>query len=180
VNNPEVYRTKSIVSAALEKWTALLETKLEKLPFSKEVFCQSFSQLLALFRDIVHEDWVDTAALKNEHWTQLSEDSFTSVSPVRADDNTSISCDFCRCDIWNRYFHCEECTDSGGSYDICTECFARGRGCPHRASSMTFMEVFSMSSLQRLYSRAVESWNASPDFLNCDEYSPIVDNWRSG
>ncbi|KAF9924413.1 hypothetical protein BGZ67_009273 [Mortierella alpina] len=179
-NNPEAYRTKFIINAALEKWTALLESKPESFPLSKMAFCRSFTQLLTLFQSIVYEDWIDLTALKSERWTLLSEDAFDSVSPIRAKDSASISCDFCRCDIWNIYFHCEQCTEAGSSYDICTECFARGRGCPHRASSMILMEYFSMLELQQLFSRAVEAWNASSDVLHCDEYRPVVDDWRDG
>ncbi|KAF9920019.1 hypothetical protein BGZ67_001616, partial [Mortierella alpina] len=35
INNPEAYRTKAVVNAALEKWTTLLEAKSENLPLSK-------------------------------------------------------------------------------------------------------------------------------------------------
>ncbi|KAF9274482.1 hypothetical protein BGZ68_000640 [Mortierella alpina] len=80
MNNPEAYRTKSIISAALEKWTVLLESKSGNLPVSKMAFCRSFAQLLTLFQGIVYEDWVDLTALKNEHWTLLSEEAFDSVS----------------------------------------------------------------------------------------------------
>jgi hypothetical protein len=45
------------------------------------------------------------------------------------------SCDFCKCDLWNRYVHCNACSlhdDSEGfprEYDLCLACVSVGRGC---------------------------------------------------
>ena len=51
----------------------------------------------------------------------------------------SYSCDFCKCDIFNRFFHCsrphEDILDSNGDsghfLDLCVRCVALGRTCRH-------------------------------------------------
>jgi hypothetical protein len=48
------------------------------------------------------------------------------------------SCDFCRCDLWNRFWHCTVCASASTDYDLCLQCVAVGRGCsddhfPHYA-----------------------------------------------
>ncbi|KAI8346855.1 hypothetical protein B0O80DRAFT_223991 [Mortierella sp. GBAus27b] len=42
INNPELFKIKSIVKNTLEAWTSLLDQQAENLPVSKEHFCQSF------------------------------------------------------------------------------------------------------------------------------------------
>lgn len=48
------------------------------------------------------------------------------------------SCDFCHCDLWNRFWHCSVCAAASTDYDLCLQCVAVGRGCsddhfPHYA-----------------------------------------------
>eukprot|EP01114_Cavostelium_apophysatum_P014622 TRINITY_DN3837_c0_g1_i4.p1 TRINITY_DN3837_c0_g1~~TRINITY_DN3837_c0_g1_i4.p1 ORF type:complete len:1236 (-),score=280.64 TRINITY_DN3837_c0_g1_i4:49-3756(-) len=58
-------------------------------------------------------------------------------------------CNFCKCSLWNRFYHCAKCFPSADAYptdpfsansaptkpdgyDICLACFAEGRGCAHK------------------------------------------------
>ncbi|KAF9345958.1 hypothetical protein BGX26_002559, partial [Mortierella sp. AD094] len=174
INNPEVYKIKAIIKGALEAWTKLLEQKVNPLPVSNSHFCKSFKDLITLFLTITQEEWVDFKTLKEEHSTAVSQAfQYPKVLPG---NTTPASCDFCRCDIWNRHFHCNACSNK--SYDICTACYANGRGCEHRAtSSMTFTEHFTMDSLQTLYLSAIKKWNTSSVLASCESYSQITEEW---
>lgn len=54
------------------------------------------------------------------------------ASIAREDDDGGShmrSCDFCRCDLWNRFWHCTVCARDSDDYDLCLSCVAVGRGC---------------------------------------------------
>ncbi|KAF9556586.1 hypothetical protein EC968_008156 [Mortierella alpina] len=139
-------------------------------------------ELVALFRGIVEEDWIDLDGLKEEKWFTLDLDVHMSVfqSPDKAENTTPATCNFCLCDIWNRHVHCRHCTDDEVSYDLCMRCFALGRGCEHRATSMAFMESFSLKSLRELHSLAINAWNRSIVLQGCDGYDTMIDVWNHG
>ncbi|KAI9867142.1 MAG: hypothetical protein M1813_009420 [Trichoglossum hirsutum] len=70
--------------------------------------------------------------------TMLSE-SFSPALPQpsvqRIPYQSDVLCSYCRCNIFNRFLTCKECSlidDEGGEdddYDICMDCFAMGRSC---------------------------------------------------
>lgn len=52
----------------------------------------------------------------------------------KIDNEYNVTCSFCRCNIWNRFLSCGKCvvqSDDGDDdcYDVCMECYARGRSC---------------------------------------------------
>ncbi|KAF9344237.1 hypothetical protein BGX26_004620 [Mortierella sp. AD094] len=182
INNPEVYKTKTIIKNALGSWTELLRTGTDSFPVSKASFCQSFQELLSLFRTIVEEDWVDLDGLGKEKWLAVDPEVHmaTFCDPEKKQDDLAATCNFCHCDIWNRHFHCRDCTSNTESYDLCTLCFALGRGCEHRATTMQFMENFSLRSLRELYSSAIQAWNQSSVLAEYGSHKTIADEWISG
>ncbi|KAF9995065.1 hypothetical protein BGZ79_000152 [Entomortierella chlamydospora] len=172
IARPEGYRIRTIIKSALEAWTDLLRSQSDSLPLPKERFCQSFKDILQLFRTIVEEEWVDLGVLGVEN------PKFN--KPRRLQNAAPAVCDFCNSDLWNRQFHCLKCSENNDNYDVCIRCFALGRGCMHRATSMEFVEAFSMKSCQRLYSEAIQAWNMSKVLSGCQGYEEIVDEWTNG
>ncbi|KAG0091212.1 hypothetical protein BGZ92_001237 [Podila epicladia] len=169
---PESYRIKLTIHDTLKTWTDLL-LKNKDLPQPVGYFCESFKTILELFKGIVEDDWVDRDVLfkgkKNEWFPEP--DVFTDVSPAR--------CDFCQADLWNRQFHCPDCTEEESAYDICTYCFAQGRGCEHRAKPLEIVESCSMKSCRELVSRAIEAWNESEKLKEWEEYDQMSDPWKN-
>lgn len=157
----------------LKTWTDLL-LKNKDLPQPVGYFCESFKTILELFKGIVEDDWVDKDVLfrgkKNEWFPEP--DVFTDVSPAR--------CDFCQADLWNRQFHCPDCTEEDSAYDICTYCFAQGRGCEHRAKPLEIVESCSMKSCRELVSRAIKAWNESEKLKEWEKYDQMSDPWENG
>ncbi|KAF9961383.1 hypothetical protein BGZ72_003865 [Mortierella alpina] len=172
IGRPEGYRIKMITQSALEAWTVLLESQSSNLSLSKEQFCESFKTILDLYKVIVEEDWVDLDIMDFH--------GATFEKPRRLSNAPPAVCDFCCADLWNRQLHCSRCALDGDNYDICTRCFALGRGCAHRAGSMEFVEMFSMRSCQRLYSRAIKAWNNSQVLAGCERHEQLMDDWASG
>ncbi|KAF9177991.1 hypothetical protein BGZ51_008223 [Haplosporangium sp. Z 767] len=181
INRPEVYRTKSIIKDTLLAWTTLLHSGSIELPLPKAQFCRSFQELLSLFKSIVEEEWVDLDGLKTESWHGLNSyaDILTFEVLEISDDTTPATCNFCHCDIWNRHFHCHQCTSDQGSYDVCTRCYAVGRGCEHRASSMQLMKYFSLESLRLLYRNAIRAWNQSTVLKMSPHHNLILNDWNN-
>ncbi|KAF9292136.1 hypothetical protein BGZ68_010391 [Mortierella alpina] len=169
IGRPEGYRIKMITQSALEAWTVLLESQSADILLSKEQFCESFKTVLGLYKAIVEEDWVDLNV--------MDLNGATFERPRRLSNAPPAVCDFCCADLWNRQLHCSRCALDNDNYDICTRCFALGRGCAHRAGSMEFVEMFSMRSCQRLYSRAIKAWNHSQVLAGCERHEQLTDDW---
>lgn len=160
-----------ITQSALEAWTVLLESQSADILLSKEQFCESFKTVLGLYKTIVEEDWVDLNI--------MDLNGATFERPRRLSNAPPAVCDFCCADLWNRQLHCSRCALDNDNYDICTRCFALGRGCAHRAGSMEFVEMFSMRSCQRLYSRAIKAWNHSQVLAGCERHEQLTDDWAN-
>ena len=69
----------------------------------------------------------------------------------------NVACSFCRTNIWNRFLTCRQCIqlDQDGdidSYDICLECFARGRSC-RDITGLEWVQQEKWSDLMGLWER---------------------------
>jgi len=158
-----------VIQSSLHAFTTLLHRQ-KKLPdvLPEQYFMESFKDLLELYRIIVEDEWIEQT------------DGVDSNGPKRVKGSTPAVCDFCFCDIWNRHFRCSECAYGDDDYDTCLRCFARGRGCIHRASKVEFIESFSMTSLRELFSDAIEAWNNSQILAPCAGYEELRDPWING
>ncbi|KAF9923146.1 hypothetical protein FBU30_006768, partial [Linnemannia zychae] len=63
IGRPEGYRIKVIITSTLKAWTEQLESQEDNIGMPKNSFCMAFKEVLALYRDIVEEDWVDMRAM---------------------------------------------------------------------------------------------------------------------
>lgn len=137
---PEAYNVKTIIFYTLQRWCASLRQYLHRLdsgdcnpqeclPLTIEgqsQFKRDFRTLVEIYGEMLKEEWVE-----NVEWNGItySGDSIdqdgTFHSDVASTTNEARSlgvaqfqsgtghrrvCDFCKCDIWNRLYHCEKCT----------------------------------------------------------------------
>lgn len=81
--------------------------------------------------------------------------SLTRIEKIPQEFN--VACSFCRTNIWNRFLTCRQCVqlDQDGdidSYDICLECFARGRSC-RDITNLEWVQQEKWSDLMGLWER---------------------------
>ncbi|KAK6338328.1 hypothetical protein TWF730_002391 [Orbilia blumenaviensis] len=118
----EQYKTKAIVYDTLKKYTKTLakgdESEMKLLPSTVK---DDFIRLYNLF----------TSILMNECFSPLlPKEKKVDMIP----NEYNITCSFCRGNIFNRFLSCKRCPPSmqgleDDPYDICMECYARGRSC---------------------------------------------------
>ncbi|KAK6351796.1 hypothetical protein TWF718_004941 [Orbilia javanica] len=128
----EQYKTKAIVYDTLRNYTKALtkndEAEMKLLP---PTIKDDFIKLYNLF----------TSILINECFSPLLPKE-TKVEMIPNEYN--ITCSFCRGNIFNRFLSCKRCPPSmqgleDDPYDICMECYARGRSC-FCVSGLTWVE----------------------------------------
>ncbi|KAK3804824.1 MAG: hypothetical protein J3Q66DRAFT_361598 [Benniella sp.] len=155
----EAFNIKVIIKCSLEGFISILRNDPACPSFSKELVRKHFQDLLSLYRDIVLDEWVDIDGIHNDPRLRFSPQAMVFTSPTQVTKSSPISCDYCNTNIFNRHVHCNICSSSNESYDICTWCFAFGRGCKHRLTSVQFTESYTMRTLRQLYSDAADVWN---------------------
>lgn len=120
---------------------------------STDILAEEFPPLLSIVEHMIESEWIT-----------LSEDeSEGDLEVLRFTDNHPHQrlCNFCKCDIWNRCFHCSKCsklgTDISQEYDICLSCVAKGRSCLHK-EELTLMEYISMKQIKEQFEKAKEAY----------------------
>jgi hypothetical protein len=171
IGRPEGYRINLVIQSSIAQFTKLLQEQKE-LPeaLHNKYFMESFKDLLELYRTIVEDEFIELEEGNNVDF----------IAPERISDMAPAVCDFCNCDIWNRHFRCSLCQAEGDDYDTCLRCYARGRGCDHRASSVEFIESYSMTDLRGRFSDAIKAWNSSEILATCAGYEQMQDPWVNG
>lgn len=122
--------------------------RIEEKNISKQ-FCEEFVPLLTVFSKVVHNEWIE---------------SKETINPGKYKENHTLICDYCKCDIWNRCFHCSKCGSDGG-YDICLECVADGRGCIHR-QDLELIEHVSMKHCKDVLERGIKAYLKACELVN--------------
>jgi Zinc-finger domain of monoamine-oxidase A repressor R1 len=113
----EQYKIKAIVHQSLLELSRLPPRKLLSSPFIHD----SFMRLFRLYTNLLVDEYIP-----DQYYDNLQ------IEKIPQEFN--VTCSFCRTNIWNRFLTCRACQqlDSDGdvdSYDVCLECFARGRSC---------------------------------------------------
>ncbi|CAG8581892.1 9426_t:CDS:10, partial [Paraglomus brasilianum] len=147
VCRPETYRVRTVIRHTVEYWSNLA-WKLYRCKyrgrqmgfdhtFGVRDFQYEYEIVLDLFKRICedefirHDDWNGTVEIK------------------KAECDATFVCDFCQCDIFNRFFTCTFCTARRSEdYVICMECYLNGRNCRH---AMELCEKLSMRVLIDIY-----------------------------
>ncbi|RVD81269.1 uncharacterized protein DFL_009138 [Arthrobotrys flagrans] len=118
----EQYKTKAIVYDTLGNYAkALTKDDESEMKLFPPMMKDDFIRLYNLF----------TSILINECFSPLLPKE-TKVEMIPNEYN--ITCSFCRGNIFNRFLSCKRCPPSmqgleDDPYDICMECYARGRSC---------------------------------------------------
>ncbi|KAI7866587.1 hypothetical protein BDF14DRAFT_813689 [Spinellus fusiger] len=120
IARPETYKCKSIVHCTLE---------------GSDIFLDECRIMLNLYREIVVPELIED--IPSEEVYDKGVKAISEVEPH------TLTCDFCRCDIFMRYYHCEKCYNNDNKlegYDMCLHCYSQGRCCQHM-DSMTMHQA---------------------------------------
>ncbi|KAI8976207.1 hypothetical protein BDB01DRAFT_803706 [Pilobolus umbonatus] len=135
VNRPEVYKCKAMITMTIKYWYDQLVTHQHNnnisvqdialiRQYGKDKFEHDARMLLELFMIVVIQPEV-IESIEEEEITSITNKDEIVVDP--SSDLYSVSCDFCHGDIFHRYYHCTTCN----GYDLCLDCYGRGRSCQH-------------------------------------------------
>eukprot|EP01114_Cavostelium_apophysatum_P021093 TRINITY_DN7257_c0_g1_i2.p1 TRINITY_DN7257_c0_g1~~TRINITY_DN7257_c0_g1_i2.p1 ORF type:complete len:863 (-),score=233.05 TRINITY_DN7257_c0_g1_i2:970-3477(-) len=119
---PEVYRIKATVYRALEKFVKTTSA------MDKETIVKNFVYLVPAVEEILAKELISTADVGKAPFLHFDADT-PSVMRLDKSHTHRLVCDFCKCDIFNRCYHCKEC--KRGGIDMCMDCVAEGRKCGH-------------------------------------------------
>ncbi|KAK9325196.1 hypothetical protein V1517DRAFT_203012 [Lipomyces orientalis] len=141
VSRGEHYRTKATVHVALTTLSnKLLDVHASPSPSSIGTYVDEFISLFKLFRKFLVEE-----ALADNRQVLTTDDKFI------------VICSYCKADIFNRFLSCSDCKiDRQGwwdCFDICLDCYARGRSCLCADGTMKFVEQTLWSELMEDYER---------------------------
>ncbi|KAL1919005.1 uncharacterized protein VTP21DRAFT_2386 [Calcarisporiella thermophila] len=98
IGRSEQYRIKTIIYFTLTHWVRQLNcpsllTELDIIEFSSQ-----FLSIFRLYEGLVKDEWLEEDVYANlRHTIEFCSDQHTR------------SCDFCKCDLWNRFFYCPLC-----------------------------------------------------------------------
>eukprot|EP01117_Protostelium_nocturnum_P016102 TRINITY_DN6317_c1_g1_i5.p1 TRINITY_DN6317_c1_g1~~TRINITY_DN6317_c1_g1_i5.p1 ORF type:complete len:1096 (-),score=284.49 TRINITY_DN6317_c1_g1_i5:1921-5136(-) len=161
---PQVYRIKASVFEGLK-------SRIKKYQDQEiyEGLGEDLGYLIDLFANIISEEVVDVGFLSQASTkplpktlkftkTQSGEDDFT-VKKYTDDILHSRTCNACKCDIFNRVYHCEECTSD--EMDICLDCVIDGRGCKDSKHKKKYIlyEHYSIPELKQVLAEAKEIYS---------------------
>lgn len=131
----EQYKNKAIVLYSLSHYSSLLAKRHATTPTrATQQLQEDFAKLFSLFTGILlSETFQDDVPDKKE------------IELVPFDG--SITCSYCRSNIFNRFLTCPWCLgDENDTYDICMECYIMGRSCRCR-SRLKWVEQFRWKEL---------------------------------
>ncbi|KAK9246007.1 hypothetical protein V1506DRAFT_536454 [Lipomyces tetrasporus] len=141
VSRQEQYRTKATVYAALTTLSnKLLDVHASASPSSIGTYVDEFISLFKMFREFLVEE-----ALADNRQVLATDDKFI------------VICSYCKADIFNRFLSCPDCKiDRQGwwdCFDVCLDCYSRGRSCACADGTMKFVEQTLWSELIEDYER---------------------------
>lgn len=126
---PEIYRCKAMVFFVIRDWTDkfkkakdLCADEIRTLPPLQDGlpnFLTACRRLIFIYLEyIVSSDLIEP--VPREHVGDNVTPAADKIDPFM------LACDFCRGDIFDRYYFCSSC-----KYELCLKCYSQGRGCPH-------------------------------------------------
>jgi Zinc-finger domain of monoamine-oxidase A repressor R1 len=137
----EQYKNKAIVHQSLLELSRFSPQSLISSPFK----LNSFMRLFRLYTTLLIDEFIPA-------------DLYHTLSRIeKIPQHFNVTCSFCRTNIWNRFLTCKACLqiDSYGeldSYDICLECFSRGRSC-RDVTNLEWVQQEKWSELMILWER---------------------------
>ncbi|KAF8474799.1 hypothetical protein BDZ91DRAFT_770159 [Kalaharituber pfeilii] len=130
----EQYKNKAIIYETLCKYARVLTTDndVQSPDYirglrSRKALADDFVRLFNLFNVILLDQCYTTPGKAKDN---------DNIKVEKIENEYNVTCSFCRCNIWNRFLSCTNCIppkeseeDDEDCYDVCLECYARGRSC---------------------------------------------------
>ncbi|KAK9451255.1 putative JmjC domain protein [Limtongia smithiae] len=143
IRRDETYKTKAIIYDTLRKMVVDLASTHDKRALSTTgTRLGEFERLFRLLAKFLVE----------EHCSNPLATPFTRSDTA---DQYLVTCSYCRADIFNRFLTCSDCKLEEDGYencfDVCLDCYARGRSCRCNGQSMKFVEQLDWEELQTEY-----------------------------
>ncbi|EXV01281.1 JmjC and zinc-finger of monoamine-oxidase A repressor R1 domain protein [Metarhizium robertsii] len=179
----EQYKNKAIIYFTLHKYYQLLKemerqediTQNSFMGIGRDIVRNSprarqlagdFRSLFSLFTEIL----IDEAFAYNEKQVE------------RLPFDSCVTCSYCRCNIFNRFLTCKNCTrvlvnGDEDAYDICMECYAMGRSCAC-LSGLQWCEQWSWSELSGKYELWREMVIVNDGFVDLHSSPPPFETAR--
>ncbi|KAL0087017.1 hypothetical protein F4703DRAFT_1849980 [Phycomyces blakesleeanus] len=169
IARPETYRCKSIIHLTLERWLDIIKPFSQKrggsdvqdffsIPLFErgiDVFVMECRIMLHLYSEMIRPEIIEPIP---------SEDIRESIcKPTKDVKPHTLKCDFCHCDIFLRFYHCDNCLDKEGKcegYDICLECYSQGRTCQHMDELVMQRTSLSLENCITLYNSFIKTINS--------------------
>jgi hypothetical protein len=136
----EQYKNKAIIHQSLLELSRFPPQTLISSPFKHD----SFMRLFRLYTSLLVDEFIPA-------------DSYRGIPMEKIPQQYNVACSFCRTNIWNRFLTCRGChlIDKDGdidTYDICLECFSRGRSC-RDITGLEWVQQEKWSELMGLWER---------------------------
>lgn len=142
----EQYKNKAIVFYSLECYSARLSEARERNIESPTIqrLLNDFQRLFSLYTQILLSESFSLNLPKEKNIEMLPFDS-------------TVTCSFCRCNIFNRFLTCPWCvgtlsSEEEDAYDICMDCYSMGRSCAC-ISRLKWVEQFPWDELVERHER---------------------------
>lgn len=116
----EQYKNRAIIHETLKKYSDILNgERIPQYPNTERIK-KDFPRLFRLFDRLVLDECFSP---------ELKEPQVEKI-----ENEYNVQCSFCRGNIWNRFLACKSCIREAPDgdddcYDICMDCYARGRSC---------------------------------------------------
>ena len=137
----EQYKNKAIIYHSLEWYSELLQHAPGMGHPEVAQLSRSFEKLFRLFTDIL--------------WSECFSEKLPAEEDVELIEfDGSVTCSYCRCNIFNRFLTCPWCCGPQGAdaYDICMDCYVLGRSCSC-ISQLKWVEQFRWDDLLKKYTK---------------------------
>ncbi|KAI8875784.1 hypothetical protein K501DRAFT_233149 [Backusella circina FSU 941] len=164
INRPEVYKCKAIVYSTLCTWYKIIKENnrdLSVIPMYRQdstYFLETVKQLLdLLLKHVIYPDFIESILDEEVNDQNITPDKDTPFE---------IICDFCHADVFSKYYHCKACDE----YDLCTNCYARGRSCRHPLT----MKMVQNAAVPIEY--CIELYNNVIDIIN-ESHNVLENKW---
>lgn len=181
---PEQFKFKNGTLAALDSHVTKINstgTDLIDGEYGQERFCQDFLLLARLFAFIIWTDSWDLDRIRGHPWmsTTNQKELKVLIHEVPREGSTIRYCRFCQCNIWNLHIQCNEGHGSHQPYTLCIDCFALGRGCLHRATSLvSFHQLFPLEDAIQTYKRSAMIWNSYTGLKSVQGHQLLSLDWK--
>ncbi|GJJ75416.1 hypothetical protein EMPS_07774 [Entomortierella parvispora] len=184
---PEQYKFKNSTQAALIDRVAMIKSVRSgslNWYFGSESFCHEFLILARLFAFIIWSDSWSLGRIRGHPWVE----SVGEVEPPRViidkaplDGSLALPyCRLCQCDIWNLHVQCNEGHGARQPYILCIDCYALGRGCLHRATSLiSFHQLFPLEDAIKIYRSSAKAWNSCNKLKDVKGFLLLSLDWEN-